>query len=191
MQRRLFIAVDLAIPVVDQLVTLQREIDAQLPDSVRVRWVAPQNIHLTLRFLGDVDEAMLPRLTAMLEALVEPLFAFQINSRGVGCFPRGEQPRVIWSGFDEEDAQVLSLLRQALERDLELLGFARDPRPFAAHVTLGRVKSRARPDLRDLVAEYQGEPWGKSDVKDFILYESTLTDRGPRYRVLSRFALGG
>lgn len=196
--RRLFIALDLAIGVVEQLLNVQEEFHnylLSLPGNAHggqatVRWTTPENIHLTLKFLGDTDPAVLQRLSDTLTHLVRPLFPFEIEARGIGFFPAPEHPRIFWSGFDPQSAEVLSLLQQALERDLGELGFEPDPRDFLPHVTLGRLRASSRPDFADFAARYQDESFGKSYVKDFVLYESSLTPSGPKYTVINRFTLG-
>lgn len=190
--KRLFIALDLAIPVVEQLVVFQEEIQEMLADQddVRVRWTSPENIHLTMKFLGDTEEALVPMLRETLGVLVKPLFPFEVEAKGIGVFPSAKKPRIIWSGFDEQSEEVLSLLQQALERDLEELGFEKEDRPFRPHVTLGRVKSRSRPDFTDVGDDLGEQSFGKSYIKDVILYESKLGSEGPTYTVIDRFALG-
>jgi 2'-5' RNA ligase len=188
--KRLFIAVDLAIPVVERLAVLQRQLDERLDGGVRIKWTRPQNIHMTLKFLGDTDEAMVPMLRDVLSNLVGPLFPFEVESRGIGCFPRPDNPRIIWAGFDDDGAEVLSLLQQALERDLDELGIPKDQRAFKPHVTLGRVKSRQKPSLDHLFQGLRGTSWGNSYIKDFILFESRLDHTGATYHVLDRFPLG-
>lgn len=193
--RRLFVALDLAIGVVEELLNVQEEFHAylgangDLPET-RMRWTNPENIHLTLKFLGDTDDALLSRLRDTISGLVKPLFPFEVEARGVGFFPSPELPRIFWSGFDPQSAEVLTLLQQAIERDLGELGFEPNQRPFHPHITLGRVKSRAHPDFASFVAEHKTHSFGKSYVKDFVLYESTLTPDGPVYRVIDRFTLG-
>lgn len=190
--RRLFVALDLAIPVVEQLAVFQEELHALLADDdgVRVRWTSPENIHLTMKFLGDTEEALVPMLRDTLGELVKPLFPFEVEAKGIGFFPNPKNPRIIWSGFDQQSAEVLSLLQQALERDLSELGFAKEDRAFRPHVTLGRVKSRRRPDFTEYTGEIGRRSFGKSYIKDVVLYESELSSQGPTYTVIDRFALG-
>jgi 2'-5' RNA ligase len=200
--KRLFIALDLAIPVVEQLAVFQEELQVLLADTddVRVRWTSPENIHLTMKFLGSTPDPLVPMLRESLGHLVKPLFPFEVEAKGIGFFPHPTKPRIVWSGFDEQSEEVLSLLQQALERDLEELGFEKESRPFHPHVTLGRVKSRAKPDFTTLLdanpqdaqpaEETDGRSFGKSYIKDLILYESKLSSTGPTYTVLDRFALG-
>ncbi len=190
--KRLFIALDLAIPVVERLAIFQEQIQEHIEDDqgVRVRWTSPENLHLTMKFLGDTDPALVPMLRTTLDELVTPLFPFEVEARGLGFFPGPKKPRIIWTGFDKQSAEVLSLLQQALERDLEELGFEKEHRAFRPHVTLGRVKSRKRPDFTGMAEELDPESFGKSYIKDVILYESKLRQTGPEYTVLDRFALG-
>lgn len=190
--KRLFIAVDLAIPVVEELVAFQRRLQALIDDidGVRVKWTRPEHIHLTMKFLGNTEPAMLPVLREAIAELVGPLFPFEVEARGVGFFPGPHKPRIIWSGFDDESAEVLSLLHRAIERDLGEIGIEQDDKPFRPHVTLGRVKSRKRPDFTRLVDQIERRSYGKSYIKDIILYESKLDHEGPHYTVVDRFALG-
>lgn len=188
--KRLFIAVDLSIRVVERLANLQTQLDGRLDDGVRVKWTEPQNIHLTLKFLGDTDDALVPMLRDVLSNLVGPLFPFEVESRGIGCFPRPDKPRILWAGFDGQGAEVLTLLQQALERDLADLGIEEENRAFKPHVTLGRVKSRQKPSLEHVFDGFRDASWGKSYIKDLILFESTLDHTGATYHVIDRFPLG-
>lgn len=193
--RRLFVALDLAIGVVEELLNIQEEFHAHLGAhgelaKTRVRWTHPENIHLTLKFLGDTEDALLSRLSDTISGLVKPLFPFEVEARGVGFFPAPERPRIFWCGFDPQSAEVLALLQQAIERDLGELGFAPNDRPFYPHITLGRIKSRANPDFTSFAERHKTLSFGKSYVKDFVLYESLLTPDGPIYQVIERFTLG-
>lgn len=188
--KRLFIAIDLSIPVVERLAVLQQQLDERLDEGVRIKWTKPQNIHLTLKFLGDTEDSMVPMLRNVLADLVGPLFPFEVEARGIGCFPRPDKPRIIWAGFDDEGAEVLTLLQQALERDLAEIGIPKEDRAFKPHVTLGRVKSRQKPSLNELFEGHRDTSWGRSYIKDLILFESRLDHTGATYHVVERFPLG-
>ncbi|MBA2662774.1 MAG: RNA 2',3'-cyclic phosphodiesterase [Bradymonadaceae bacterium] len=192
--KRLFLAVDLSIAVVEKLAILQEDIQRHLgargDEGVSVRWVDAPNIHLTLKFLGETEEDLLPMIAETIARLGKPLFPFEVECRGFGCFPAPNKPRILWAGIDARGGEVLGLLQQAIERDLDELGFATEFREFKAHVTLGRVKSTQTIDLSELVERYANMKFGKSYIKDLILYESKLDHRGPHYHVLDRFALG-
>ena len=193
--KRLFIAVDLAIAVVERLAMAQAELQESVSqdsgDQVDLRLVAPENIHITLKFLGDQPLELMPMVEKALEKLTEPLFPFEVECARLGAFPRAARPRIIWAGLDEESEEVLGLLQKALERDLEQLGVERESRPFHPHVTLGRVKSRrVAPDFEEILKPYGNVSFGKSFIKDLVLFESHLEARGPRYEVVRRFSLG-
>lgn len=187
-------AVDLSIGVVERLVLLQSELEESIEESfgddVKLRLVNAPDIHVTLKFLGDTNADMVPMIEEVLERLCEPLFPFEVECRRVGVFPAPEKPRILWAGLDKKSAEVLGLLQKALERDLEKLGFAKESRPYHPHVTLARVKSRRAPSFAELIEPYEVVGFGKSFVKDIVLYQSHLDHRGARYEVLRRFALG-
>lgn len=184
---RLFIATDVAVAVVERLALLQSELGRRLGDDSLVRWTAPENVHVTLKFLGDVDDALVPMLSATLSDLVRPLFPFEVRCCRLGGFPNLEQPQILWAGLDDKGAEVMGLLRQTIERDLGGLGFAPDPREFKPHLTLGR----ARGDVEAAgLHEFSDLDFGTSFVKDIVLFESRLTPDGATYHVRRRFPLG-
>jgi 2'-5' RNA ligase len=146
-----------------------------------VRWVGAENVHLTLKFLGDVDEALLADLKAALAAVAASAGPFALSLKGGGCFPNARAPRVIWIGL-AEGAEEASALAAAVERALEPLGFVREKRPFRPHLTIGRVK-----DVQQL-KEYDVPP---ATAEAVALIKSTLTPEGSIYQEIGRFRLGG
>lgn len=193
--RRLFVAVDLSIAVVERLATLQRElterIDEQFDRDLGLRPVDAPNIHITLKFLGDTRPEMVPRIRETLEEVCEPLFPFEVECRGVGAFPDRSSPRILWVGLDDESAEVLDLLQTNVERELhQELGIEKESRDYHPHVTVARVKSEHRPSFEELLGRYADVSFGESFIKDFALYESHLDEDGPRYEVVERFGLG-
>ncbi len=192
---RLFIALNLSIPVVETLVMFQHDFEERLEEEygsgVRLRMVEAANIHLTLKFLGDTPPEMVEPISDRLTEICEPLFAFEVECRTLGAFPDLERPRVLWAGLDEKSSEVLKLLQRNVEEELAEIGVAKESRPFHPHITLGRVKSRQRPSLVELAKDYDDVSFGKSFIKDMVLYESHLTPRGARYEVVERFVLGG
>ena len=191
--KRLFLAVDLSIGVVERLVMLQEAVAARLrehPDVEAVRWVDAPLIHVTLKFLGEAPETMLPELTDRLEALVRPLFPFEVHCRGFGASPDPSRARLLHAGLDDNGAEVMGLLCQAIERDLDAVGFRAEPRPYHPQITLGRLRASRPVDLRPITDEFADLHIGSSYVRDIVLFESELTRKGPIYRVLDRFPLG-
>ena len=156
----------------------------------RVRWVAPERRHVTLRFLGEVTEADAHALRAVLRTPFE-MEAFLARSSSLGCFPPSGPPRVLWLGIGE-GSDGMADLRSELDRRLASVGCSPESRPWRAHVTLGRMKrwpSRSRRDLDRILSEVRPETPGWL-VDHVTLYESRQTPRGARYHVLESTALG-
>ena len=156
----------------------------------RVRWVAPEQLHVTLRFLGEVTETDADAVRAVLRSPLET-GAFRARPSSLGCFPLSGPPRVLWLGIGE-GCDGMAELRSELDRRLASAGHAPEARPLRAHVTLGRMKrwpSRSRRDLDRILSDVRPETPGWL-VDHVTLYESRQTPRGARYHVLESTALG-
>ena len=192
--RRLFIAVEINLGVAQRLAAFQGEIQSAIEEhasgDLQLRAVAPENLHLTLKFLGDTEPSLVPLVVDELAEFCEPLFPFEVECRGVGAFPNLEDPRVLWVGLDEQGAEVLRLLQRALEEGLERLGVPRERRDYRPHITLGRLKGRRAVDLHEVVEPFRELSFGKSFLREVVLFESHLDHRGPRYEVVERLELG-
>jgi len=135
---RAFIAIDLSPDVKRTLGDVAATLGGRAP-SAAVRWVRPEQMHLTLRFLGDTPAGKLPALSAALDALAAGHAPFALRLTSVGCFPNAQRPRVVWVGLGGEEQKLLALVA-GLEAALRPLGWPPEDRPFRAHLTLGRVK---------------------------------------------------
>lgn len=144
-----------------------------------VRWVAPENIHLTLRFLGDTAEDMLPRVAAELDAVAQNFQPFSLYLDQLGCFPNRKRPRVIWASLSG-DLKTLNALQSGIETTVQSLGWEADNRPFRAHVTIGRMKDRSQ--AKKLVWEQRLEKT-VVPVSAVNLIESQLRPDGPVYTI--------
>ena len=183
---RCFIAVALPAPVRKLLVQVQ---EALRRADAHVKWVEEENLHLSLKFLGDLGEDAVATLKGALsiEALRWP--AMELTYEGIGTFPERGVPRVVWAGC-AGDLPKLAALAGAVERCAEQVGVPRERHPFAAHLTLGRVKSdRNVKRLMSAIDNQRRVPLGKDHVREFVLYKSTLTDQAPVYEVLAAFQL--
>ncbi len=176
-----------------------------LPDEVRARlaaetralarvaadvaWVGESNFHLTLKFLGQVEETRVPGIAAALRSAVA-VPAFDLELRGLGAFPVPARPRVLWVGTGQ-GAEAAVALAARVDTALAALGFARDERPFAAHVTLGRMRvPRRNPALAEQLASAGARDFGWVRVGAVSLMRSHLSPAGARYTELAALALG-
>lgn len=155
--------------------------------SSRISWTRPGNWHLTLKFLGAVDEERIPALAEALRGVAFAPFALALGR--AGCFPpagRGK-PRVLWAGLAHGAGESARLAAE-VERALLPLGFAPEARPFNAHLTLGRVKAAAQGDDWALVERAVAEePWPVAEISGFVLWQSLLGPGGPQYSRLAEF----
>jgi 2'-5' RNA ligase len=183
---RLFVAITLDETVRSVLARFQEGLKAGCPG---VRWVAPALFHLTAKFMGEVDDRRVAEVSQAVEraaASVEP-FGFELT--GCGCFPRRGGVRVIWVGTEEPTGRLAACV-EAIEKEMEAIGFDRERRPFSAHLTLGRVREdRSGGRIRDHVASCSFAPTPQS-VESLTLMSSVLSPKGPTYTPVGVFQLG-
>lgn len=175
---RLFVAIELPDGVKDVLAETAVALSKNIPDQA-VRWVRPEQMHLTLRFLGDTAVAKLPTLQDHLTQLTARHPAFHLRLNGVGAFPNRKRPRVVWAGLAGELA-VLQAMQAELEDRVVKLGWMREERPFSPHITLGRVKDGGR--VQDLDWSVRLAELGVA-VTAVQLVQSELRPSGPVYTV--------
>lgn len=154
-----------------------------------VRWVAIASIHLTLKFLGEADPAVVAALADSLHRASLFGHPFSLRLRGLGCFPNPRHPRVIWCGIDGE-MEALSQLKKTVEDTCADFGFASEGRDFHPHLTLGRVTGKRNVQLL-LDCIKMGSDMESSFVADqYRIYKSTLKPSGAEYSVLHSIHLG-
>jgi 2'-5' RNA ligase len=184
---RTFIAIPLTRECQSMLGRLQ---DSLRSFSADVRWVAIPSIHLTLKFLGDLDPAVIPALTESLELATRPEGAIKLRIHGLGCFPNHRNPRVIWCGVGGE-TEDLGRLYRAVEGACASIGFAPEDRPFHPHLTLGRVNGKRNlQPLLDCIKIGSDLECGLT-AGHYNVYKSTLRPQGAEYTVLKTIVLGG
>lgn len=155
-----------------------------------VKWSDPDNLHLTLRFLGDVKENDLEELFDAVADAVVDVPAFPLEIRGVGSFPNWRHPRVVWAGCGEGAKEAVELA-SVVEEACVSLGYERERRPFRPHLTLGRVKQPADGfGLADMVEGLEEESFGYIDVDSVVVFMSSLRRYGPVYSPMARLPLG-
>ena len=180
MKIRVFIAVE-----VECTHEMRRFMGAVQEENLPIRMVKPDNIHITLRFLGDISSEQVEAITRAVEGAVEGVPPFEIRLKGVGVFPKMSNPRVVWIGL--QNVEPLAKMVKDLEGPLNDLGFRPDRKGFKPHVTVGRVKKRKGIDrLKALVDAFSKVEFSQQVVTAVALKKSQLTPHGPIYSDLSR-----
>jgi len=193
---RAFLAVELSEDLRTQLAHVQQDLKQRLgrdfAKDVRLSWVQPALIHLTVKFLGDIEESLVDPMRQAIEQVVKAHRILHIPIERLGAFPHLQQPRVLWAGASEqwergEDAQRLSALHRSVEDGCELLGCAREGRPLSPHLTLARIKAGERHVGQALAQSgVMDRPLalGALAVESVVLMKSELAPSGPVYTKL-------
>ena len=190
-QIRSFIAVELPPDVGEVVERVVRGLRASAGEAVR--WVRPEGIHLTLKFLGDIDVDSVPEISRALDRCATAAKPFGLTLEGVGVFPNPRRPRVIWVGLGGALEPLIGL-QQFLEVELEGLGFARERRAFSPHLTLGRVRDGASQHqvkaISDTVVAASVQPGVVFSIRELALMKSDLRPSGAVYTRLHTARLG-
>jgi 2'-5' RNA ligase len=189
---RAFIAIELPADLIKRLKDFQSGLS---PARLQyVKWVDPGSIHLTLKFLGDVDAVRLEAVKEASAAAVRPFRPFDVTTGSTGFFPGPQRARVFWLGL-EGDIEVLGRLQQDIDRAMSSLGFVSENRPFTAHLTLARLRDECsgaqRLEFAGLAGPAVFKPGPPVQVQSVALMRSQLTPRGAVYTRLAEFPLMG
>ena len=179
---RLFVAVDLPNEIRKRLADIQQELR---PSSGSVRWVAPEAIHITLKFIGETPEKKLEDIDTALNGFAwKP---FTITVRGVGFFPGNRSPRVFWAGLE---APTMKDMAEELDTRMERVGFDKEKRSFRPHITLARARdTRIDSSLVTAAEAYQNYDFGSFIADRVFLFQSTLKPSGAVYEKLKEYLL--
>ncbi len=175
---RLFIAIPLPDTAIQAVAGLRKEMQG-------VRWVPPEQLHLTLCFLGDVESHLPEALCRALKTIAVPSFSLTFNR--IGCFPHPDAPRVIWMGLKKQ-AELEHLALQVKEA-VASCGIMIEDRPFTPHITLARIKPPASDDLRHYLARPVAPEIPAVQVRDFVLFQSILSGHSTQHIILNSFTL--
>lgn len=179
----------IAIPLPEPVIRLAGDVQDRLRDAgLRLKWVRPASIHLTLQFLGDVARGQVPEIESTLARAVAGQGSFCLRARHIGVFPGMRRPRVLWLGLDGQIDQLLKI-QQRLGAQLNCIGFPPEKRPFKGHLTLGRVKSRIDPRLLQTAlsaVDAESQPF---TVETICLFQSDLKPTGAVYTRLAEYPL--
>ena len=185
---RLFVAIELDDDVRAALVRIQDKLGRRCNG---VRWIPASQIHLTMRFLGDVPDVGVPQVSQAVAAGACSVQPFDFEVVGCGCFPPGGRPvRIVWAGV-REPTGALDACVAAVEAQLERAGHPRERRPFSPHITIGRVREdRSGGTIREAVEAVELKPRAQS-IRSLTVMQSVLSPAGPTYTPVSKAALGG
>lgn len=183
---RLFIAVPLSPFLVERISQIQA---SWKKEAEGLRWVKPENVHITLKFLGNVPKGEVEGIGQVLKEVTKGKEAFPLRIGGTGAFPAKANARVVWIGVEDERGALKEIFEE-LEQRLQKLGFPREERPFKPHLTLGRVKGRKGKRFSFLDRDADLEV-GILQVKEVVLFKSDLRPTGAEYTPLVVAPLGG
>lgn len=181
MTKRAFIAINLPLEVKQKLGGVIAKLQKINPDYA-IKWVKPENLHLTLHFFGDLDKRKIPQVEEGIEKITKKISSFKLKTCSFGCFPDEQAPRVIF--IEAKDTKAIHVLIGELEVMLQNLGYKVDTRPWQAHLTLGRIKNH----VKCTTTNVECEPM-TFEVKSIELMESMLTPEGSIYSVIKSFPL--
>jgi len=189
---RAFIAIELPDPVRESLSSLITSLRPR--EHPCVKWVDPQGIHLTLKFLGNIAPDLVPRIIGAIAPAAQGTSPLKLQIGGLGVFPNLPRPRVIWVAVTGEVDPLIALQRD-IDQALLPLGFAIEKRPFSPHLTLGRLRERASPGERSsigkLITATESEGGPPMEVNQISLMRSTLTPSGAIYNRIASIELKG
>ncbi len=184
---RLFLAFELPPEIREQIEEISRDLRKS---GLPARWVKVENIHLTIVFLGSIEENVVEDLKKTVGSVARGFTGATVKLSGVGVFPNSRKPRVLWIGLDG-DREWLSRLRDKLQEALTVFGLREEKRPFQAHLTLGRFKDRLDNDegLKTVLERYHDITSELYSLDELVLFKSDLKPSGPVYTKMASWPL--
>jgi RNA 2',3'-cyclic 3'-phosphodiesterase len=185
--KRLFLAIDITPgkALLEAYDTIRHTLRME-----KINWVRKDQMHLTLAFLGDTEDDIIPLLVTRLDPVLKKSRSFSLTLAGLGIFRNIHDPRVIWTGCQAEDE--FQRIKGETDKILKSMDFEVEDRPFSPHLTLGRIKLlRHMNHLAQLFGVYRDQFFQSETIRQIVLYESRLTPEGPEYTPVHKFLLGG
>lgn len=182
MKFRVFIAITLPRHIVATLGDVQADLKQF---GLKVKWTRPEKIHLTLKFLGDVNEKDIQTVVTIVDRSTTGIEAIRLRARGVGVFPSVKRARVLWTGITGQ-TDLLGKLQENIDAGLSEIGFLREKRRFTGHLTVGRLKGTHHPDkLIDIIKKFKDMESDLFTADTVHVIKSDLTPSGPIYTKLA------
>ena len=186
---RTFIAVDLAEGVKARLAALQEKLGRS---AAGVKWTRPENMHLTLHFLGEVEQLEVVSICRVVRDRARKHAPFTLETAGLGAFPNTRRPKILWAGITEGVPELRTLHADLEEGLLDLGCYRREDREYTPHLTLGRLGHDDRAEeWAAVLAEHADWQGGATSVEEVLVMASEMRRGGPEYSVLGRGQLGG
>ena len=184
---RCFVAIDIDKKTQAAIAELQNDLQSKIKlRNVSIKWVRPEQMHLTLKFLGETEEGKIDTICAAAEKAVADCEKFDINISTLGCF--GKPVKVVWAGMENEN-ELLNKLQTGVEDEMEKAGWAKEKRGFNAHLTLGRVKGDPGKVIKDVIYKYGPIAIPAIKTEAICVYKSDLTPQAAIYTNLKRMEL--
>ncbi|GJQ59877.1 MAG: RNA 2',3'-cyclic phosphodiesterase [Candidatus Scalindua sp. AMX11] len=183
---RLFIAIEIEKRIKERILEFLNQLKET---DVRIRWMAYENLHVTVKFIGDVDPIILPSLVKSLESVASRCRPFRIQIGNVAVFPTAKRPRILFVGLGDKENNLVNIFEE-VETEIEEFGIKRELRKYVGHITIGRIKSQKNiHKILELLPSYSDRFFGQETVNHITLKQSELTPKGPIYSTLNRFTL--
>ncbi len=184
-KKRLFIAIkiDISKELKNFIISLKKELSSE-----KIKWVDFKNFHITLKFLGDTEENLIPNINEALQKAAKSNTKFTLQLKGIGVFKTIANPRVLWIGIGKNEKMIN--LFNCIEDNLEILGFQKEKREFNPHLTISRIKFlKDKKVLLNHILKNSNKEWDKIEIEKFTLYQSILKKQGPTYLEIKNFNL--
>jgi 2'-5' RNA ligase len=182
---RTFIAVDFPLEIKEKITEITAFFQTKLLPA-QIKWVDPEHMHLTLKFMGETPLDKLVQIKQSIHQVVSGFPSFKIEIKALGMYPNIKRPRVIWLGINDENNLIL--LHNQLDQALKDEGIKPEKRPFYPHLTIGRVRRSADQEsirqIGKILSQYKISSLGKVEINELVYYQSVLTPQGPIYTIL-------
>ena len=183
---RLFSAIRIPEEIGKELARLREKIGREPSLPHKVKWVQTQNLHLTLKFFGEIEERRLNDLEESLKEAVKSHQEFRYTLKGLGAFPNAKKARVLWVGL-ENPLNELASLAASIEKNTSPKGFPPSEKPFSPHLTLARFASPPQPPFLEVTAKHSQTVFGEAAVDKIELIQGCLSSEGPAYMTIQEF----
>jgi 2'-5' RNA ligase len=182
---RVFVAVSISEEARAAIASMMKELKRL---GERIRWIPPENLHLTLKFVGEVDSQRVPEFESALDRSIDGFSQFQYSLEAKGCFPNWNQPRILWVGVKDTEDRLVGIHRE-IDRNFQTLEIPNENRRFKPHLTIARLKQGAKPEAA--LSAFQRFQLGeyRVDVREVHLMRSDLGPSGAQYSILHSASL--